>query len=193
MHIIDNINEKSAILFFSFFILFQWLFVRRSFHIHSIQDFSPFWLECVQIKSLASIHIFYRTFPFASFGWRIRNRFKRILYGFIYISIENLSGTADYKSYFVHVPSSHLLALPLSFSFFLYIALSVLFRSFYFSVQRCVRVFCSVSHSCVVHHVKILEHIHFLHQCVVCRSIIWSWCTDSLWRDRKILIIMNTY
>lgn len=174
MHIIDNINEKSAILFVFFFILLQWLFVRRFFHTHSIQDFSSFWLECVQIKSLASIHIFYRTFPFASFGWRIRNRFKRILYGFIYISIENLSGTADYKSYFVHVPSSYLPALPLS------LPLSTL-PLFSFSVLRCVRVFCSVSHSCVVHHVKILEHIHFLHQCVVCRSIIWYWCTDSLW------------
>lgn len=152
MHIIDNINEKSAILFFSFFILFQWLFVRRSFHIHSIQDFSPFWLECVQIKSLASIHIFYRTFPFASFGWRIRNRFKRILYGFIYISIENLSGTADYKSYFVHVPSSHLLALPLSFSFFLLLSRysSALFISLYrdvcvFFVQFLILVLFTMS------------------------------------------------
>lgn len=125
-----------------FFILLQWLFVRRSFHIHSIQDFSPFWLECVQIKSLASIHIFYRTFPFASFGWRIRNRFKRILYGFIYISIENLSGTADYKSYFVHVPSSHLPALPLT------LPLSTLPLFFFLCTEMCACFLFSFSFLC---------------------------------------------
>lgn len=86
MHIIDNINEKR--ISFSLFLFFHLI------RAHSFLLLSACWFNHLRQYTCSIGHSLRHTWAIASTK---RNRSKHIFYGWcIYISIKNLSGTADY-------------------------------------------------------------------------------------------------
>lgn len=119
-----------------FFFVLPFVFILSSFQLHSVS------FECVQIQSLAPIHMFHRTFPSHRLAhhtqtqWETEMRIhtgtdgKRLcdprpeahtLWMCIYISIKNLSGTADYILTFAYLLTLSVLSVPFSRTIYLVI------------------------------------------------------------------------